>query len=197
MNPNSAESLKLLTYNDYVAIDDNNRYEAIDGELHMMAKPSLGHQRLVGEIAYQLLNGLEGKKCKALISPLDVRLFYKEDGSDLTYVQPDVLVICDKSKMGEEAIHGAPDLVVEVVSPTSKLLDVTTKKDLYLRVGVKEYWVVGYDLIRVYLLENDTYNMTVYNIEQEIPVTILPDCIIHLERIIKEIRLDMINWKAE
>jgi Uma2 family endonuclease len=201
--PSRAESLKHFTYNDYKDWGDSIGYEILNGyaieKYPPGGSPNIWHQRMIGGIYYQLRQFLEDKHCEVFIAPFDVKLFPNEieedkefEGFDYskyfehlqkTLVQPDIFVVCDDTKLSNGKIcKGVPDLVVEVVSATSKLLDVSTKKDLYLKAGVKEYWVVGSDLIRVNILENDTYTETVYNLEQEIPVTILPGCIIHLEK---------------
>jgi Uma2 family endonuclease len=130
------------TYKEYCAIDDDSRYEVIDGDLFMMASPSPIHQIAVGEIYKQLSLQLDGKPCKPFLSPLDVRLFYREDGSDDTVVQPDVFVVCDKSKIADKYIKGAPDFVVEVLSASTSNRDLIIKAQKYAKAGVKEYWLL-------------------------------------------------------
>jgi Uma2 family endonuclease len=139
-NPDS-----YITYNDYLEIDDGNRYEVLNGELYMMASPSSIHQQIVVEVLGQLRNALMGKPCKPFVSPMDVRLFYKEDGSDDTVVQPDVFVVCDKSKIGKNSINGAPDFVVEVLSPSNSWAEISLKQSKYALSGVKEYWMFDYE----------------------------------------------------
>jgi Uma2 family endonuclease len=141
----------FFTYNDYIEIDDNNRYEVIDGELYMMSSPSSTHQMIVGEVFRQLSNALQGKPCRPFVSPLDVRLFYEEDGSDDTIVQPDVFVVCDKNKVGKNSINGAPDFVIEVLSPSNSLFEMSLKQSKYELSGVREYWMI--DLENKELLE--------------------------------------------
>jgi Uma2 family endonuclease len=133
------------TYNDYCEIDDGNRYEVLDGELYMMSSPSSRHQLVVGEVYRQLSNSLVGKSCKPFVSPMDVRLFYEEDGSDDTVVQPDVFVVCDKDKIGKNSINGAPDFVIEVLSPSNSVFEMSIKQVVYERSGVKEYWMIDPD----------------------------------------------------
>jgi len=89
---------------------------------------------------------LKGKPCKPYVSPIDVRLFPKNDGSDTDVVQPDVIVVCDASKMSDgKACRGAPDVVFEVLSRTTKIHDLQLKRDLYKAAGVKEYWAIARD----------------------------------------------------
>jgi Uma2 family endonuclease len=129
-------------YNDYLEIDDGKRYEVIDGELYMMSSPSRVHQEIVGEVYGQIREKLKGHKCTPYVSPMDVRLFYKEDGSDDTIVQPDVFVVCDETKKGENSINGAPDLVIEVLSPSNSAFEMSMKLLKYQDSGVKEYWMI-------------------------------------------------------
>lgn len=136
---------KKHTYADLLEIDDGNRYELIDGELYMMASPSEAHQfissRLVTLIGYYLLD----KTCRIYHAPFDVRLFERmidsPDNVD-NVVQPDILVICDKDKIDKRGIKGAPDWVIEILSPSNSRRDKITKRKLYQEAGVREYWIV-------------------------------------------------------
>jgi Uma2 family endonuclease len=136
---------RRYTYADYVTWSDENRYELIDGAAFLMAPaPSFNHQIFAFEIAHQVRAALEGKPCRVLVSPIDVRL-PKADESDEyidTVVQPDVLVVCDAGKIEAKGIRGAPDWVVEVLSPASASHDQIVKFAAYERAGVKEYWLV-------------------------------------------------------
>ena len=132
------------TYADYKAweLAPGERYEIIDGEAYAMSAPTTGHQAILGELFRQIANYLRGKSCTVYPAPFDVRLFYAEDESDDTVVQPDITVICDEEKRGKEGCHGAPDLVVEILSPSNTASEMQTKFDLYRRAGVREYWVL-------------------------------------------------------
>ncbi|MDR0719402.1 MAG: Uma2 family endonuclease [Treponema sp.] len=141
------------TYNDYCEIDDSNRYEVIDGELYMMSSPSSRHQLVVGEMYVQLYEKLQGKSCTPYVSPMDVRLFYEEDGLDDTVVQPDVFVVCDKDKNGKNSINGAPDFVIEVLSPSNSIFEIILKQEAYERSGVKEYWMIDSDKKELMMFE--------------------------------------------
>ena len=136
---------KSYTYEDLLSWDDGNRYELYDGILVVMESPSDTHQAISMELARQLANFLVGKKCKAFSAPFDVRLFEKPGDSpeDVdTVVQPDLMVVCDQSKLDRHGIYGAPDLVVEIISPSTQRYDRLVKLDLYQRAGVQEYWIV-------------------------------------------------------
>ena len=182
---NVAESLDLFSYKDYKKWDDEVRYELIYGEAHMMSSPDLWHQRVVLSIGRQLSEFLDGKPCEPFIAPFDVRLFPKEDESDDTVVQPDVFVVCDKSKLSDGKVcRGAPDFVIEVVSSSSKMIDKFVKRELYCEAGVREYWLIGHNKTYVYVLENGAYTETIYEITSsdmmKIPVSVLSGCIIKI-----------------
>jgi len=133
------------SYTDYLQWTDNN-YELIDGEAYFMAPaPNLEHQEVAGEIFRQIANALIGKKCRVFIAPIDVRLTQQVDSNDDqidTVVQPDVIVVCDNSKLDRRGVCGAPDWVLEVLSPATASHDQIKKRKLYERHGVREYWLV-------------------------------------------------------
>ena len=133
---------KGYTYADYCSWEDGERWELIGGEAYAMApSPSEGHQGISGRIFGQLYMYLRGKPCKVYAAPFDVRL--NADGADDTVVQPDILVVCDKSKLeGGKGVTGAPDFIIEILSPSSLRHDLITKFKLYQRSGVREYWIV-------------------------------------------------------
>lgn len=133
---------RRYTYLNYLSWPGPDRYELIDGEAVLMAGPSPIHQRISGKLHQQLMNFWEGKKCEAFAAPFDVRLFEGEDDPPEkvdTVVQPDITVICDRSKLDDRGCKGAPDMVIEILSPTSKRNDRLVKLDLYHRAKVKKY----------------------------------------------------------
>ena len=142
------QTTKKIGYEEYMAIVESSdqRYELIDGEIYLLASPSFRHQIVVNEIAWHFNNYFRGKPCRSLTSPFDVRLFgfatkFEEDPN---VVQPDVIVICDLDKVNESSKYeGVPTLVVEVLSPSTKGKDMSTKLNLYMKSGVSEYWVVN------------------------------------------------------
>jgi Uma2 family endonuclease len=136
---------RLWTYRDYREWDlkEGERYELIYGIAYAMSAPNAVHQSILVALAAKFYNFLEGKPCKVYPAPYDVRLFYEEDESDDTVVQPDLAVICDEKKRGPEGCRGAPDLVVEVLSPSNTVIEMERKFDLYRVAGVREYWVVA------------------------------------------------------
>jgi Uma2 family endonuclease len=149
------------TYADYLSWPEDVRYELIDGEAFLMAGPDLAHQEIVGEVYRQLGNALNGKPCRPFIAPFDVRLPKpgEQDAQASTVVQPDVMVVCDPSKLDRRGVRGAPDLVVEVPTPSTASRDYVLKRRIYERAGVREYWLVHPTdrVLHVYLLGGDGY----------------------------------------
>jgi len=132
------------TYADYKGweLKPGERYELIHGAAYAMSAPSDYHQSISGEIFRQIANYLAGKPCKVRSAPYDVRLFYEEDDSDEEVVQPDISVICDREKRGPEGCRGAPDMVVEILSPSNTAIGMEEKFHLYRDAGVREYWLI-------------------------------------------------------
>ncbi len=137
---------ELFTYADYMTWPDGERWELIDGEAYMMSPaPSRKHQEISIDLASQFHTFLKGKKCRVYDAPFDVRLPQHADQPDdeiETVVQPDIVVVCDGSKLDDRGCKGAPDLVIEILSPSTSKMDLQDKFFLYQRVGVKEYWLV-------------------------------------------------------
>ncbi len=183
---------RLYTYGDYLKWDDGKRYELIDGQVYLMTPaPSPGHQKVSGELLRQIANYLFDKECEVYAAPFDVRLpeGEEEDEEILTVVQPDILVLCDEDKIDKRGYKGAPDLIIEIISPSSGGRDRKIKRDLYERNGVREYWLVDYieKTVEVYLFDKDNgYGKpTVYLEEDKIPVSILSELKINLSYVFR------------
>jgi Uma2 family endonuclease len=128
---------KTWTWDDYLAWDTDQRWEIIGGEACAMAPaPSVQHQAVALRIASRLESALKGKSCRPFIAPIDVKL------SATDVVQPDIIVVCDPGKITAQHIDGAPDVVIEVLSPGTAVRDLREKKSLYAHYGVREYVVV-------------------------------------------------------
>ncbi|MBN2887119.1 MAG: Uma2 family endonuclease [Chromatiaceae bacterium] len=172
------------TYADYLSWPEDVRYELIDGVAWCMAPaPTLDHQELAGGIYRQLGNALQGQSCRPFIAPVDVRLprADEEDGRIDTVVQPDVLVVCDPAKLDRRGVRGAPDLVVEVISPGSASHDHWRKRQVYERAGVPEYWLVhpADRMVTIYRLQDGGFGKPeVVELAGETPVRVLPDVVI-------------------
>ena len=127
------------TLDDYYALPDDQRVELIDGYFYTMLSPTFGHQSIAGEIHRQIANYImdNGGSCRPFIAPVDVQL----DCDNKTMVEPDVGIVCDTSKIKRFGIYGAPDFLVEVISPSTKKRDYTLKLSKYIEAGGRGYWV--------------------------------------------------------
>ena len=189
---------KRYTYADYVLWDNDTRWELIDGIPYAMSAPSLSHQEVIGNIFAQFHSLLRGKSCRPFISPVDVRLNF--DKGDDTVIQPDMLVVCDPKKLQDgKACLGAPDLVVEILSPSSGKMDRLHKFRKYLSAGVKEYWLVDPDegFVEVHLLKDGAYTNNVYSEADTVSVSILPDCDINLAEVFGEAATEETSENSE
>lgn len=149
------------TYADYLNWPESVRYELVDGVAYLMAGPDLAHQDIVGEVFRQLGNALQGKPCRPFVAPFDVRLPKpgQDDEATDTVVQPDVLVVCDPAKIDRRGIRGAPDLVIEVLSPSTAGHDQILKRRIYELAGVREFWLIHPTdrVLMIYRLGADGY----------------------------------------
>ena len=177
------------TYADYLGWDENERIELIYGAPVMMAPPSRRHQEILTELTRQLANFLEGKKCRVYPAPFGVRLFERADDSpeDVdTVVEPDIVVVCDHSKLDDQGCKGAPDMVIEILSPSTQRHDRLTKLNLYQRAGVGEYWIVNPEdrTVQVMVLENGLYRVTDVGTAQDVvKVNSLEGCYLELGKV--------------
>ncbi len=162
------------TIDDIYALPEGQRAELIDGQIYDMAPPSPMHQELVMELSATLRDYIKknGGPCKVYPAPFAV--FLNED--DRNYVEPDISVICDPSKVDNRGYQGAPDFIIEIVSPSSQRMDYLTKLFKYRTAGVREYWIVNplQRTVQVYSFEG-TEDSTQYSFDDEITVTIYGD----------------------
>ena len=155
----------------------------------MLSAPTTVHQLISAELMRQLTNYLEGNKCLAVAAPFDVRLFEREGDrpEDVqTVVQPDISVICDRDKLDERGCKGAPDLTLEILSPSNVCHDLLVKLNLYQRAGVREYWVVSPEdkTVNVFLLDGDGLKLSyVYGPKDIAKVNVLDGCFIELSKV--------------
>lgn len=161
------------TSKDYWGLPEGTRAELIGGRLYAMAPPNYRHQKLVSEFTQVLGNYIKAHHgtCEVIPAPFAVDL----EADDQTWVEPDISVICDPDKLTEQGCSGAPDLVVEIVSPSSRKMDYATKNALYLNAGVREYWIVDpmKERITVYHYEEDAAPV-IYPFDAPIQAAIFP-----------------------
>lgn len=133
-----------FTYADYLRWPEGERWQLMDGHAYAMAPPSLGHQRTVSELQRQLGNALRGKQCLALVAPVGVRLprAGQDDARVDTVFEPDLLVVCDPAKLDRRGVRGAPDFIIEVLSPSTAGFDLIEKRKRYDEAGVRELWLL-------------------------------------------------------
>jgi len=132
------------TYEEYLTWSEDERWELIEGVAYNIAAPSRRHQEVLGEFFFQIRSYLTDKSCRIYAAPFDVRFseLGEEIGEISNVVQPDISVVCDKSKLDDKGCLGSPDLIIEVISPTSISTDYVKKLALYEKYKVKEYWIV-------------------------------------------------------
>jgi len=172
------------TYADYLTWDDDRRWELIDGKAYLMSAPNRKHQTVLGRFYLQFGNFLKGKKCEVFLAPFDVRL--NADTLDDTVVQPDIMVVCSESKLsGGKGVVGAPDLVIEILSPSNPNHDRVRKFKKYCETGVREFWIADpvAQTVAVNILSDGKYNTRIYGATDEVPTDVLPGCVIELSEV--------------
>lgn len=177
------------TLDDYYAIPDNRRVELIDGVIYDMAAPSMIHQYIITKVVAALDGWISSKNgdCIVLPSPLDVQI----DCDDRSMLEPDLVVVCDPSKRTRRCIMGAPDLVVEILSPSSARMDTKIKLAKYATAGVREYWLIDPDRERVCVYWTPVEDIAaVYGPQDDVPVGIFGgEFCVPMSRIFEQIRL--------
>lgn len=160
----------IYTIEDIYALPDGERAELIDGKIYYMAPPNTKHQRLVSDLHYQIKDFIKRNNGECEVFPAPFAVFL--NGDDINYVEPDISVICDKDKITDKGCHGAPDWVIEIVSPGNKPMDYFTKLFKYRAAGVREYWIVdpSKERITVYSFERET--MEEYSFGEDVSVGI-------------------------
>lgn len=181
-----------MTYKEYATWEEGKRCEVLDGKIISMApSPIPEHQDIAAQLTTEFAIYLRGKTCRVYPAPIDVFLFEDVkkkwiDDSVKNWVIPDLVVVCDPDKIQRSKIIGAPDLIIEIISPGSAKIDRMDKRVAYQKAGVKEYWIVdpANQTIEVYVLENSSYSLdNIYTREDSISVGVLDDLIIDLSNI--------------
>ncbi len=181
------------TFADVLTGEEDERIELIGGEVVMMSPPSRIHQEISGALFAQLYSYLEGKPCRVYAAPFAVRLFEKdgETPEDIdTMVEPDLSVVCDSGKLDERGCKGAPDLVIEILSPSTRRHDRLVKLGLYQQAGVQEYWIVNPEDKTVQVMLQDGHGLLRihedYGREDVARVNVLEGCFIDLGKVFSE-----------
>ena len=171
------------TIDDIYSLPDGERAELIDGQIYYMAPPSRNHQVIAGELFTAINNHIKSKGglCEPYIAPFAV--FLNED--DKNYVEPDISVICDKSKLSDKGCHGAPDWIIEIVSPGSRKMDYFTKLFKYRTAGVREYWIVDYSKNRITVYDFESEDIGDYSFSDSVKAGIYDDLSISFSEIAK------------
>ena len=180
------------TFADALTWGEDERIELMDGEAVMMAPPLRVHQEILMALSRQIANFLDGKQCKVYPAPFAVRLFEEDDDTSEdvdTMLEPDITVVCDPDKLDKYGCKGAPDMVIEILSPSTRRHDLAVKYQLYQRAGVREYWIVDPDtkIVQVFKLEDGLYNAPdVFLAGSMAPVSIWEDFSIDLSQVFTE-----------
>lgn len=162
---------QVYTSEDYWNLPDSQRAELIDGQLYAMAPPYRIHQKLVSRLTQTIGSFIDSNKgtCEVYPAPFAVNL----TANDKVWVEPDISVICDKDKLSDRGCEGAPDWIIEIVSPSSSRMDYSVKLFKYRTAGVREYWIVNpmKKVVQIYVFEGEE-DANMYSFDDEIPVYI-------------------------
>jgi Uma2 family endonuclease len=182
---------KRFTYAEYCKWDDEQRWELIEGiPYNMTPAPATKHQSILTKLVSRIDAFLAGKTCKPFIAPTDVVF------DDYNVVQPDLLVVCDRSKITDANIKGTPDLVVEILSPSTSRKDRREKKALYERFGVREYLVIdpaNETVERLRLVKGKYGNPDVFGWDESMKLVVLPELELNLWEIFEKERIEAVN----
>jgi len=193
----SEKNRQMFSWNDYKKWSEDERWQIIDGQAYCMTTaPNIRHQKVTGNLYASIRERLKGKPCTTFIAPTDVVF------DDYNIVQPDVLVVCDKTRITDANIQGAPDLVIEVISPFNSFMDKKQKLELYERFAVPEYLLVDPvgDLVERYFLVDGKYSRAeIFPWHEELQLLSLPGIQISLWEIFERDRteLNMVKERPE
>jgi Uma2 family endonuclease len=183
---------KTYTYSDYLLWQFSERVELIKGFiLKMSPAPSSNHQKISQNLNWKIYSFFQNYGCSVFVAPFDVRLPIKSAKRDTTVVQPDLCIICDEDKIDDKGCNGAPDLIVEILSPKNSKHDVDTKFNLYQESGVKEYWMVEPEerIVLVYTLRNEEYiGLKPFSVGEIIKSPLFPEMKITVEDVFLRVK---------
>jgi Uma2 family endonuclease len=165
-----ARNIDTYTIEYIYALPDGERAELIDGQIYYMAPPNTRHQRMLNYINTEINMYIRKNNGECEVFPAPFAVFLNDD--DMNYVEPDISVICDKNKISDKGCQGAPDWVIEIISPSSRAMDYFTKLFQYQKSGVREYWIVDpiKQRVTVYFFEKELVEE--YSFGEEVPVGI-------------------------
>ena len=172
---------ELYTTDFIYNLPDGERAELIDGQIYYMAPPTFTHQKLIFELSLAIGNYIKSKKGICEVIPAPFAVFLNED--DKNYVEPDISVICDKSKLTDKGCTGAPDWIIEIVSPSSKRIDYFIKLFKYRTADVREYWIVDPQRKSVTIYNFEMETMEIYNFTDTVKAGIYEDLYIDFSSI--------------
>jgi len=164
-----------VEYQKYLNLPEMKRVEFVDGKIIYLGEPSLKHQELLTTLLTRFRIYLQGKTCKVYPAPFGVKIDFDSNPNSKNTLQPDLSVVCDKEKLDDQGLNGAPDLVIEILSPSTASRDKGFKYKKYMSMGVKEYWLVDPDreIVTVNILISGNYISRVYKKGDVIKVGIL------------------------
>jgi Uma2 family endonuclease len=168
----------IKTIDDIYALPEGERAELIDGKLYYMATPKTVHQRILTKLTIEIGNFIKAKKGPCEVLPAPYGVFLKAD--DSVFVEPDISVICDPEKIDEKGCIGAPDWIIEIISPSSASHDYVRKFVLYNKAGVREYWIVDprNNTVTVHFFDTEEYIPLYYTFKDKVKVNIYDDFVI-------------------
>ncbi|MCI8265120.1 MAG: Uma2 family endonuclease [Lachnospiraceae bacterium] len=174
-----ARNIDTYTIEYIYALPDGERAELIDGQIYYMAPPNTRHQRMLNYINTEINMYIRKNNGECEVFPAPFAVFLNDD--DMNYVEPDISVICDKNKISDKGCQGAPDWVIEIISPSSMAMDYFTKLFQYQKSGVREYWIVDpiKQRVTVYFFEKELVEE--YSFGEEVPVGIYEGFFIKVE----------------
>lgn len=191
-NLSDLDLTKTYTYSDYLLWQLSERVELIKGFiLKMSPAPSRKHQTISQNLNWKIYSYFENKNCSVYVAPFDVRLPVASGQKNSTVVQPDLCIICDQNKLDDKGCDGAPDLIIEILSPHNSKHDVDTKFNLYQESGVKEYWIVEPEerIVLVYTLKDNKYiGLKPFSETEIIKSPLFPEMKITVEAVFKNIQ---------
>lgn len=179
-----AQKIIKRTIEDIYALPDGQRAELIDGDMYMMSPPGRAHQKLVYQLGRQIGDYIDSNHGECEVYPAPFAVFLNQD--EHTYVQPDLSVICDKSKLDDRGCNGAPDWVIEIVSPSSQQMDYMTKLFKYRDAGVREYWIVNpeKETVLTYFFEGENDSIQ-FDFTDDVPVRIFDGWSVNIAELLK------------